>query len=277
MTGMAWRPLVVLPLVLLTSVYLVGWIRLALRSPARCRARLIARLALGLGGLVAFAVALLGLHEAAHARFSAHMIQHLLLVAVGVPLVLLADPLPAALWSLPRGARRAARALLGGGRLARRVARALTRLPVAWPLHVTVLWLWHVPALYDAALTDDLLHDVEHLLFAATAALFWWPVLEPAPRLAAPAALGARVVYLVLGAFQSSALGLALVTSPQALYAYGAPDDQVAGGVIMWAVGAAVDMAAVLVVVWRALGAGARAPDSLTALGLPAKMDRFDA
>ena len=274
---MAWRPAVALPLILVGIIYMAGWARLALRSPARCRARLIGRLALGLGGLVAFAVALLGLHEAAHARFSAHMVQHLLLVAGGVPLVLLADPLPAALWSLPRAGRRAAIAMLHGGSAARRVARTLTRLPVAWTLHVGVLWLWHVPALYDAALTDGLLHDVEHLLFAGTAVLFWWPVLDPAPRLTAPAALGGRVVYLVLGAFQSSALGLALAASPRALYAYGATDDQVWGGVIMWAIGATVDMAAVLALVWRALGAGTRAPASLTTLDAQAKMSRFDA
>ena len=61
----AWRPEVALPLAALIVVYAVGWARLARRSPARLRGGLIARLALALGGLVAIAVALLGLHEAA--------------------------------------------------------------------------------------------------------------------------------------------------------------------------------------------------------------------
>jgi cytochrome c oxidase assembly factor CtaG len=270
----AWRPVVLVALTGLALAYLVGWTRLALRNPARCRTRLAARLALALAGLVAAAVALLGLHAAAHERFSAHMLQHLLLIAVAAPLLLLADPLPAVLWALPAGPRRGARALLGGGARARRIARVLTRLPVAWTLHVGVLWLWHVPAVYDAALADGLLHDVEHLAFVATAALFWWPVLEPAPRLSRPAALGARVVYLVLGAFQSAALGVTLAASPSPLYAYGALDDQARGGVLMWAGGGAVDMAAVLGLVWRALDEGVGR--SLTASGEQARM-RVDA
>jgi cytochrome c oxidase assembly factor CtaG len=55
-------------------------------------------------------------------------------------------------------------------------------MPVAWTLHAAALWSWHVPVAYDAALASGPLHDAEHLVFAATAALFWWPVIDPAPR-----------------------------------------------------------------------------------------------
>ena len=88
----SWRPEVALPLAAAAILYAVGWTRLTLRSPERRRAPLVARLALSLGGLVAIAVALLGLHDAAHERFVAHMVQHLLLMMIGVPLLLLADP-----------------------------------------------------------------------------------------------------------------------------------------------------------------------------------------
>jgi cytochrome c oxidase assembly factor CtaG len=253
---------VALPLLAVSVLYLTGWTRLALRSPARCRGRLAARLALAMAGLTAVAVALLGMHEAAHESFAAHMIQHLLLIVVGVPALLLADPLPAALWALPAAARQRARQLLGRDTAPRRAWRTLTRMPVAWTVHGAALWLWHVPAAYDAALASGPLHDAEHLVFTATAVLFWWPVVDPAPRGAA-APLGWRIVYLVLGAFQSAALGVFLLAAPRPLYAYGALEDQVLGGMLMWGIGGAVDMAAVLFLVYRVLAVGERRAGSL--------------
>jgi putative membrane protein len=236
----------------------VGWARLARRSPGRLRAGLIARLGLALGGLVTLAVALLGLHDAAHERFAAHMVQHILLMMVGVPLVLLADPLAAALWALPMTARVRLGALLVRRSLVRRAWGALTRLPVAWTLHALALWGWHVPAAYDAALANGRLHDVEHVTFGLAAVLFWWPVIGPAPRAARAPTAVARVVYLVLAAFSSGALGLLLAASPTPLYAYeaapGAPSplaDQAWGGIVMWAGGGLIDMGAVLALVAR--------------------------
>lgn len=258
-----WRPEVALPLALAVVVYAIGWARLARRSPARRRAALVGRLALSLAGIVLVAVALLGLHDAAHARFLPHMAQHVLLMMVAVPLLLLADPLPAALWALPARARKRTAAWLTDGATPRRAWRTLTRLPVAWTLYTLVLWLWHLPVAYDAALTRGWLHDLEHVSFAAAAVLFWWPVIAPAPRVAAPAPPVARVVYLVLAAFSGGALGVLLAASPAPLYAYAAGDplaDQAWGGVLMWAVGGAIDMAAVLAVVARVVGGPRRVP-----------------
>jgi putative membrane protein len=189
------------------------------------------------------------------------MVQHVLLMMVGVPLVLLADPLPAALWALPVTGRTYVRALLVERAPLRRGWRALTQLPIAWSLYAIALWGWHLPAAYDAALTHGWLHDLEHLSFALAAVLFWWPVIGPAPRpTPAPTAVG-RVVYLLLAAFSSGALGVLLAAWPASLYAYSPTlatprpvEDQAWGGVIMWAVGGAIDMAAVLAVVARVMG-----------------------
>ena len=79
-----WRPEVTLPLALAVVAYASGWARLAHRSPAGHRRALVRRLVLSLAGLVVLAVALLGLHDAAHERFLPHMIQHLLLMMVAV-------------------------------------------------------------------------------------------------------------------------------------------------------------------------------------------------
>jgi cytochrome c oxidase assembly factor CtaG len=276
--ALTWRLEIALPLAVLAGVYLVGWTRLARRSPLRCRRRLAAGLALALAGVTAAAVALLGLHAAAHESFTAHMAQHLLLIVVAVPAVLLADPLPAVVWALPAAARRAVRGALVAASAPRRMWRTLTRMPVAWTLHAVALWLWHVPAAYDAALASGPLHDAEHLVLAASAAVFWWPVIDPAPRAPATPPLGWRIVYLVLGAFQSAALGVWLVSAPEPLYAYGALEDQALGGVLMWGVGGAVDMTAVLVLVYRFLAAAERRsrPASLTVPGGQGRMSRFD-
>jgi putative membrane protein len=132
---------------------------------------------------------------------------------------------------------------------------------VAWTVYALVLWTWHLPVAYDAALAHGGLHDLEHLSFALAAIVFWWPVIGPAPRSATPPTAVARVVYLVLAAFSSGALGVLLAASPAPLYAYPAiPDapspleDQAWGGIVMWAVGGAIDMAAVLAVVARVVG-----------------------
>jgi cytochrome c oxidase assembly factor CtaG len=189
------------------------------------------------------------------------MVQHVLLMMVGVPLLLLADPLSAALWALPAGTRATVRTLLVRRSPARRGWDTLTRMPVAWTLYAIVLWAWHLPAAYDAALALGWLHDLEHLTFALAALVFWWPVIAPAPRSTTPPTAVARVVYLVLAAFSSSALGVLLAASPAPLYAYQGVvdglsplDDQVWGGIVMWAVGGAIDMAAVLAVVGRVMG-----------------------
>jgi putative membrane protein len=239
------------------------------------RLRTCRRPGIGPGRLVAAAVAFTALgialsdavHAAGHQLFTAHMAQHLLLVSVAAPALLLADPFAVTLWGLPERARRAVGRLLGPGRALRRVLTVATRMAVTWPAYVLVLWLWHLPGPYDAALRSGVLHDLEHTLFFGGALLFWWPVLTPGPRLGALPHPVARVAYLVLGAVQSAALGLLLSTRGEGLYpAYAATtsawgltpaDDQAWGGVLMWGVGSAVDLAAVLYVVGNVLNARA--------------------
>jgi putative membrane protein len=272
-----WRPEVALPLGLAIVGYTIGWARLALRSPVSRRPAALRGLALALAGLVVLAIALLGLHGPAHERFLHHMIQHVLLMMIAVPLILLADPLPAVLWALPSVARRRARMVLGHEATARRAWEALTRLAPAWTLYALVLWTWHLPAAYDAALASGWLHDVEHVTFLLAAVVFWWPVIAPAPRPRRAPPATALLVYLLLAAFSGSALGVLLAASPTSLYAYGGlpggpnpVEDQAAGGLVMWAVGGAVDVAAILAVVARVLAGGRRpreASGSLTPLG----------
>jgi cytochrome c oxidase assembly factor CtaG len=253
------RPEVVLPLLVLAGVYALGWSRLSRRTSRSAGTR---RPALVLVGLAALGLALLSpLDGLADTLFVAHMLQHMLLVMVAAPALLLADPFPAVVWALPGAARLRARRWIRRASVAGRLWQGATAMPVAWILSACILWGWHLPGAYDAALSHRFLHDVEHLSFFAGALLFWWPVIHPAPRFRRGAAYPLRVVYLVLGAFQRAALGLWLTLAPAVLYrSYaeaGGPralEDQMWGGVVMWGLGGLIDTIAVLVLVHRSLG-----------------------
>jgi cytochrome c oxidase assembly factor CtaG len=256
------RPEVILPLLALAAVYTIGGARLRRRAGRPLGQH---RWVSALVALAAVIAALLSpLDGLADTRLSAHMLQHMLLIAVAAPALLLADPFPVVLWAWPRPARAAARAVLGRRSAAGLTWRWATAMVPAWIGSACVLWAWHLPAAYDAALGHRGLHDLEHLTFVAAALTFWWPVIHPAPRRRRAASYPARVVYLVLGAFQTSALGLLLTLTPVVLYrSYaagpGALEDQAWGGVVMWSLGGLIDMIAVMILIHRALGPSAPA------------------
>ena len=173
---------------------------------------------------------------------SAHMAQHGLLVGLAPPLLLLGRPGIAFAWALP-GAwtkRRFTSAMWQslntlGGTLAR-------PLPAA-ALHGLMLWLWHAPALFDAAIGHLWLHALEHTCFFGTALLFWQAVLNARTRQRAGAALVAAFVTFM----HSGLLGGLITMAPRPLYvAYvgrsaiwglTALDDQQFAGLLMWVPG----------------------------------------
>jgi putative membrane protein len=258
----SWRPEVLLPLSLLLALYGVGWWRLRRRS---CSGVPTWRLVSCLAGIGTVGAALLSpVNWLAEDLFFVHMIQHLLLIKLAAPAFLLADPLPVMLWGLPAGMRVRAGRLLAPGTPLRAGWQLLTWMPLAWLTYALTLWLWHLPTAYDAALNHRLLHDAEHLAFFWAALLFWWPVIAPAPHLRPSVHHGVRIVYLVLAAFQEAVLGLLLTVIPWLLYpsyafaprvlALTAEQDQTWGGIVMWGAGGAIDMVAVLVMLFRLLG-----------------------
>lgn len=257
---------IVLLLGALLAVYGAGWWRLRRRAP-----RLTPGWRTGcyLTGVGAVGLALLSpIDRLAEEHFQAHMIQHLLLIKVAAPALLLANPLPTIMWGLPRPLRAWVGGLLVPGAPIRIAWRTLTSMPLTWLIYAFTLWLWHLPIAYDAALEDRLLHDVEHLAFLAAGVLFWWPLIRPAPRVRTAVGPGLRVAYLVVAAFQEALVGLLLVVSPEALYrSYSrvpgqsgitAIEDQAGAGTLMWAVGGAADMVAMIALLSHALGSTRR-------------------
>jgi cytochrome c oxidase assembly factor CtaG len=265
-----WRPDVLLVLLAFGTAYVRGWRRLR----AGVHGGLAAgwRLAAYLTGLAALAVALLSpLEHLAERLFTAHMVQHQLLLMVAPPCLLLANPFPFVVWGVRPGLRRALQRHLVDGRLPRRVLRALTRLPVAGVLYAGSLWAWHWPPAYEAALRHHAIHDLEHLTFFAAAVLFWWPVINPAPRARGArdgVYYGLRIAYLILATAQNTLLGAVLGLSERLLYpsyaafagelwGWSAVDDQAFGGGIMWS-GGHMYLIAILALLWQAMNAEGR-------------------
>jgi cytochrome c oxidase assembly factor CtaG len=213
-------------------------------------------------GLLTLVVALVSpLDALGSALLSAHMAQHLLLIAVAAPLLVLGQPPLALLWGLAEPRRRQL------GRWWRRVpvlrsAWAVLSLPlVAWLLHTAALWVWHAPPLYQAALEAPMLHGAEHLSFLGTGLLFWWTVLAPGPAGAARSdqgrtryGLGALSIFALT--LQSGLLGALMTFAPSPWYpAYAgrtapwglAPlEDQQLAGLLMWVPGGMIYAAVAL-------------------------------
>jgi putative membrane protein len=184
------------------------------------------------GGMLALLAALVspidGLGE--NYLFSAHMVQHVLLGDIAPLLILL---------GLSRVIMRPATRRLV------RIERALG--PLATPATGLVLWLvlmylWHIPALYDAAAEHAAIHLLEHISFFAAGVALWWPLIQPVPmrrRLTGLQPVG----YIGAAKAGLAALGIYLAWSSTALYPYyedtpriwglSPVEDQNVGGVVM--------------------------------------------
>ncbi len=207
-----------------------------------------------LGGLAAIAVALLsGLARYDTTLFSLHMVQHLLLTLVAPPLLALGAPVTQILRvAAPRTRTRLILPLLQS-----RLVSIVGHPVFAWLAFATVMWGSHFSALFDLALEDRAIHELEHALFLAVGLLFWWPVigLDPAPHRMRHAA---RMGYVFLQMPQNSFLAMAILFAGSPLYAHyvslGAPygihalaDQRLAAG-IMWFVADVIFLIATLAV-----------------------------
>ena len=174
--------------------------------------------------------------------FSAHMLQHMLLLLVIPPLLVYGRPVITWLWAFDLGGRRAV--VRGWKRTGLDAAfRGLMHPLVVWVLLTVALCFWHLPGPYDAAVRNEWLHDLEHLSFLLVSLQFWTLVIEPYGQRRA-LGYGATVVFVVSAGFVMGMIGAVLTFAPAPLYgaylhatqAYGLTplDDQQLAGIIMW-------------------------------------------
>jgi cytochrome c oxidase assembly factor CtaG len=228
-------------MLLAALLYLTGFRRLWRRSKAG-RGELARRGRIFATGMAVLAGAALSpLHQLGGRSFTAHMVEHELIMLAAAPLLVWSQPLGVLLWAFPGQGRRAL-AGLARGRAAAGLWRALTDPWLATALQAAALWIWHLPSLFDRALRSEAWHAAQHLSFFAGALLFWTAMLGPRrnPWASAACLFVTSMVTGALGAF------MALSQSPwygpyaaMALAAFGLSpaEDQQFAGILMWVPG----------------------------------------
>ncbi len=263
---LAWsfEPWVLVCLGLSAALYAVGLARLSKRvGPGRGVSR-TAVAAFATGWLVVAAALVSPIDALGSELFSAHMVQHELLMIVAAPLLVLGRPLAVWVWAFPPGWRSA----LGGffHRPGWRVPwLALTAPLSAWVLHALALWLWHIPGLFEAALANEYVHAVQHICFLGTALVFWWSVLGGVAR----RHRGIALLSLFTTMVHTGALGALLTLSTVVWYStyrasaplwgLSALQDQQLGGIVMWVPAGFVYVACALFLAGRWLSEPQRA------------------
>jgi putative membrane protein len=191
---------------------------------------------------------------------SAHMVQHLLLILIIPPLWLMGMPNGWLDAYIPSG-------------LFQKFIHWITRPVTAFLIFNGVFYAWHIPALYDAALFNENVHILEHLMFLAVAVVGWWPVLGFLPKAAPRAGYPMQMLDLFLMMVFSTGLGALITLAKDPIYPYylNAPrelgstplpafangprlwglsimDDQLAAGLIMWVPGNMIFFTAFMIV-----------------------------
>ncbi|MER9770716.1 cytochrome c oxidase assembly protein [Mesorhizobium sp. M0220] len=231
---------ITLPLAAIALLYTAGAARLWRRS-ARSRPLRLWQALLFAAGWVILAAALVNpLHALGERVFTAHMIEHELLMAVAAPLLVASCPAAAMMWALPIKLRQAL-GTAGHAKMLRAVWVAISRPAAATVLHGVAIWAWHVPALFEAALGQGALHYAQHASFLGSGLLFWWVLL---PRPGREQAYGSAVMHLFFTSLHTGLLGVLLLVSPKLWYpenAAGAElwslsplEDQQLAGLVMW-------------------------------------------
>lgn len=231
---------ITLPLLAVVSLYTAGASRLWRRSGRgrRLRSRQDFQFAAG-WAVLAFAL-VSPIHALGEHVFAAHMIEHELLMAVAAPLLVASRPTAAMMWALPVQLRQIFGAA-GHANTLRAIWSFISRPVVATVLHGAAIWIWHVPALFEAALQQGFLHYAQHASFLGTGLLFWWVLL---PRPGREHACGNAVMHLFFTSLHTGLLGVLLVVSPKLWYPANAVgsdlwglsplEDQQLAGLIMW-------------------------------------------
>lgn len=205
-------------------------------------------------GIVALCATLVWpLHGMSPSSLSLHMVQHMVLIAVAAPLLALGKPWAPILLSFPEVSR--AR-LLGWWRSIKLLRlQVLIQPPLATALHGTVVWLWHAPFFYNLALTNEIVHVIEHISFLGSALLFWWALLRSGSR---ADGFGPGVLAALLTLMHTGVLGALLTFAPAPLYerydmfsrsGLSPLEDQQLAGLIMWIPPSAVYLTAGLALI----------------------------
>ncbi len=255
-------PAATFALALTTLIYIRGWLLLRLAGvPYVPRWRAVSFVL----GMLSLWIALASpLDTFSSFLITAHMLQHMALMMIAPPLILLGAPLIPLVRGLPIFAAREFAGPFLNWRVAIRAGNALIHPAVALILMGLAMFAWHTPRLYELALASSGWHELEHACFFVASLIYWWPIIQPwpshHPTAPEPGASGTPsraqrprwilVPYLLLGDLQNTVVSAILVFSDRVLYpsysamprlfGFQALPDQVAAGAIMWVMGSTV-------------------------------------
>ena len=200
-------------------------------------------------GVGIYGIALLSFVDVwADDSFLLHMVQHMLMMLVAMPLVLLGAPYLPVMRGLPRGLRRVLVIPIARNPLFRQGIVFLFRPIPAFIIFAGVQVVWHKPGVYNAALNDEGVHYAEHVSFIIGALFFWWNIIAPYPFRPNLPHL-ARLIGLVFSSVVNTAISASITFADTVLYGYGSvaglpglspKEDQVIGGALMWVMGAMI-------------------------------------
>lgn len=265
------------------TLYFRGWLRVHAEVPHKYT---IGKLGCFAGGLLTILLALESPVDAFGAfLLQAHMIQHLLLIAVAPPLLLLAQPVLPLMRGLPRWFFKDALGPFLASSELKQVGRTVTHPIVTWLAFSAAIIVWHTPRLYDLALHSPGWHQAEHACFFWTAVLFWWPVIGVWPSHRAwpewamiPYLFAAGMVNMGLSAvlsFSDHVIYASYALAPR-LWAISALEDQAAAGGIMWVPGSIAMLIPAAILGMRALQPRRLRPATLPRVLTPRRPRQWD-
>jgi putative membrane protein len=198
------EPSVLVGVAALCLAYMCGWLRA--RQPGQPHPPGYGHLALFTTSMLCVLVALVSPVDTWSTDFLfVHMIQHLLLLDL-MPITLVL--------SLTKGILRP---------VTRKVTVIERRLgPIGHPAfalcaYISMMLVWHIPSVYDEALTHPLIHVGEHLCFSAAGTMYWWHLLSPIKARKHLDGMG-PVMYMVITKLTVGVLGVILAFSPHSFY-----------------------------------------------------------
>ncbi len=215
-------------------------------------------------GVLAIAIALLGPFDVYNENsLLMHMAQHLLLLQAAGPLIWLGRPVQLVLQAIsPQRSGSVLKPVLRR-RWVRSVLSFVSHPLVAFIIFNVTMIFWHVPAMYDAALSHQPIHDLEHLAFLTAALIYWWPIIEPVPR-HHKIRMGFALGSIFLTGLIAEALGATLsldgsliypfYAHAQSLWGLSPQADQEYAGLLMWVGGGLLYLTIIFGIMIRSLG-----------------------
>ncbi len=262
-------------LALVVFCYVRGYLHLRKAFPRIIDLR---HMAAFISGLVAIWVAVGSpLASMDHELLAIHMVQHLILMAVAPPLILLGMPVPALLRGLTQDFVQAIVCSLQRSASVRRTTTSISHPMFCWFAGTITVIAWHLPSLFALGLHSALWHEAESVSFLVAGFLFWWPVIQPWPGSSRSPGWSVPL-YLFLATLPCDALSAFLTFCGRVVYpAYlsatppfpiSALQDQEWAGVLMWVCITFIYMVPALVLTVRLLSPAGPTPKNAVTLRL---------